>query len=367
MKGLRDLLGCAEGRARLAQAGLSVEADPFLAALPIGRPARIYVHQQPAADPRRSVMAKLDALSGLWRRWPERVEPAFLRIDTDRAASSRTAVRIAWEGGSGRRHLKLTQPGSDRVESRHLQLDPPTLAEVARRLEAYIRQQPAGTREALARLERIRPLLAPAEPLSHARHAAQLGDFLMAERYGTPLPAIFVSSLAGDGTLAPVLARLLAGRDRFILAFNQAVRAQRAAGIETAVANLPADYLPLFLSCPVDGERLRLRCALDGRRELAVCISAAGRRYAFPLDDGRGLPDELLATGRWSPDVTLPILLAGRFDGVVAGRSSALYLMVFAAAMREALGLRPVPVLVPAGLADLPAGPDGLLQRWLMG
>lgn len=367
MKGLAELLGDGAGRDRLAAAGIHVDPAAFLAAMPAGRPARIYCHQQPAGDPRRSVMAKLTALDGLRLARPDGVEPLFLRIDTDRAASAKAATRLAWEDAAGRRHLlKLTPPGTDRLESRHLQLDPQHLTAVAARLEAYVRQAPVGRQEALARLDRIRPLLAPGRTMALSRYAAALSDGLLA-RVDVRLPTAFVSELGTAGALTGGLTRLLAGRDAFVAAFDRAVDDLRQAGIATAVSPLPDDYLPLFYSCPHEGERLRLRRVAVGGEIQAVAVGTTGRRHVFPLGRRGDDPGALLATQRWSPDVTLPVLLNDTFDGVVAGRSSALYLMVLAAAMRAALGMRPIPVLVPAELGTVPERPDGLLQRWLMG
>ena len=61
----------------------------------------------------------------------------------------------------------------------------------------------------------------------------------------------------------------------------------------------------------------------------------------------------------------LPVLLNRLFSGVVAGRSSALYLLVQGAAMQEALGMQPLPVLVPESLAEAEQGLPGLMQQWL--
>ena len=377
MKGLRELIDSPEGRLLLAEAGIFTDPHAFLAAaapaatpLPGAEPAilPIYVHQQPCVDYRRSVAVKLRALDAVRRVRPDAIDAVFVLIDTDRAASSKAATRIAWEDAQGRRHrLKLTPPGSDALEFRHLLVDPRQLDRIADRLRAWLRQMPGDRAKAIARLDALRPLLVPADAMPMSRYAATIGSFLLDARLDVRLRTMMVSDLADDGALAPSLATILDGLDEFRAVFNARVAALHAAGIETAVAEVAEDYLPLFYSCPIDGTRLRLRKRRIGGDLHAVAESPAGRRYAFPLGDRGTNLEVLYAAGRWSPDVTLPILLNDRFSGMVAGRSSALYSLVLTATMRAALAMRPIPILVPAALAADCPGPDGLLQAWLTG
>ncbi|BBK32109.1 hypothetical protein EDC65_0913 [Stella humosa] len=374
MKDLRALLGEADGRARLAAGGVFTDPAAFLdalappAVLPGSDRRPIHTHQQPGPDIRRSVLAKLSTLEDLRRRQPEVVDTAFVLIDTDRAASSKVATRIAWDGPDGRRHmLKVTPPGTEPLEFRHLGLDPAQLDRVADRLAAYLRQIPGDRAAATSRMARLRPLLAPARALTLAEYATSLSQFLLAARLGQAPRPVMVSTLAESGQLTQALATMLAGLEGFVAAFNRAVHDLTAAGIDPAVGALAADWLPLFYSCPVDGERMRLRRQRSGRDVVAAGRSRAGRAYAFPLGATGCDLGALLAAGRWSPDVTLPVLLNDRFSGMVAGRSSALYGLVLATAMRTALGIRPIPMLVPTTLAEPPSGPDGLLQSWLTG
>ncbi len=368
MRDLRGLLATPDGRAVLAGAGISTDPTAFLSALDGRGRQTVYVHQQPGADYRRSVTAKLVALAALHSARPDRVDPLFVLIDTDRAHSSKAATRIAWQDGAGHRHLlKLTPAGTERLEFRHLPVDPPQLAAVADRLAAYVRQLPAGRAAAGDRLDRLRPLLAPAVPVPFGAYAAAVGGFLLRRRLGQDLPTATVSDMTADGSLAAVLASLLGALEDFVAAFNARVAGLRAAGIATAVGPLPPDYLPLFYSCPAEGSRLRLRRVRRGGAFFAEGVGPAGVAYSFPLGTRGNDLDAILAAGRWSPDVTLPVLLAGRFAGMVAGRSSALYSLVLTSAMRAALGRDLGPILVPAALGEDLPGPDGLLQAWLTG
>jgi len=80
--------------------------------------------------------------------------------------------------------------------------------------------------------------------------------------------------------------------------------------------------------------------------------------------------DELATTKRWSPDVCLPIFLNDVVSGWVAGRSSALYSMVFHDVLRKVLNKAPVPILVPQSLSRRESTPDlfdSLIYSYLSG
>ncbi|MGE0715601.1 MAG: hypothetical protein AB7P02_09170 [Alphaproteobacteria bacterium] len=369
MKGLADLIRDPDGRAFLHEAGIFLDPAAFLAAVaPMGGPCAIYTHQQPSADFRRSVVAKIAALDAVKRLRPEAVDAVFVLIDTDRAESSKAATRISWRHPDGRvAALKVTPPGSGLREFRHVELDPAQLSAIAARLAAWLRQLPGGREAAEARLAALLPTFLPTVPVALGQWSASVAAFLLAAHLDARPRMTTVSLLADRGTLAAPLAALMGARDAFVAAVDRRVAELHGAGIETAVSTLPADYLPLFHSCPADGTRLRLRLRRQGGDRHATAQCRCGRRYDFPLGPRGQDMEALFATGRWSPDVTLPVLLNGSFSGMVAGRSSALYSLVLGAAMREALGTRPVPILVPAALAAAQPGPDGLLQSWLTG
>jgi hypothetical protein len=101
-----------------------------------------------------------------------------------------------------------------------------------------------------------------------------------------------------------------------------------------------------------------------------VLDCSCGARRRFHLG-GRELSlGELEATGRWSPDVTLPVYLNDLAGGVVVGRSSALYGLVLDDVLERVLGRSPIPMLVPedlaAVLAEEPAV-DSVLYDYLVG
>ncbi len=112
---------------------------------------------------------------------------------------------------------------------------------------------------------------------------------------------------------------------------------------------------------------MRLRLVRDGSMSLACAVDSDGRRRCYELG-GRELSIKQLDEHvRWSPDVTLPILVNDRYSGMVGGKSSALYMLVCAEAMRKVLDMAPVPVLVPSNWDVFPGAFDSLLEAYLDG
>lgn len=372
MRGLVELLVEKSGRELLARNDIFTEPEEFAARLSSPKDALsspcadgllpVYVHQQPSPDYSWTVMAKFEALSALRRA--RAVAPCFVVIDTDRAASSKSATRIGWRDSDGCPvTFKLTPPGSKYHEFRHIQTDPAQLQDVARRLSSHLQQAPSPG--ALHRFVRLAPLLAPQQALAYSRYASELAGFLIADCADVAPPQFFVSVLQRHSAVVAALGRLLEALDDFIAAFNQQIEALRRLNVATAVGLLPEDYLPFFFSCPVDGERVRLRRRKVQGEVIAEAWTRRGRCYRFSLGRGASM-DELLASQRFSLDVMLPVVLSNLFSGLVAGQSSALYCMVMRAAMKKALGETLCPVLAPAMLAERPKAPLGLLQRWLL-
>jgi hypothetical protein len=101
-----------------------------------------------------------------------------------------------------------------------------------------------------------------------------------------------------------------------------------------------------------------------------MSLSILLRAYRFHLGQDRLSMAEIVPTQRWSPDVTLPLLMKGYVSGLVAGRSSALYGLVLNEVLTRVWGERPVPMLVPErckARADAPEQVDSLLYTYLTG
>jgi hypothetical protein len=59
---------------------------------------------------------------------------------------------------------------------------------------------------------------------------------------------------------------------------------------------------------------------------------------------------EIAQTNRWSPDVCFPVFFNDLVSGFVAGKSSAIYLMILNEVLNKVLDKNPVPILVPESL-----------------
>ncbi len=264
-------------------------------------------------------------LAALTKESGQSVTPWVVGIDTDRAASSRVATRLAIvHRQAGANSYKLTPPGSKYQEFRHIQTDPTQLALQGSRLAVHVAESRNPSR--MARLDRVLNLIDRGQSVPYSHYAADLGQFLVHNAMGFAPRHMFSSALQGYSEPMKSLSQMLLGIDGFVAAFNEQIVNLHARGIQSAVAPLSHDYLPLFYSCPLSSERMRLRRRKEGRTIMAAATSQAGQTYQFSLGRGADL-DELQASGRWSFDVTLPVYLSGLFSGLVAGRSSGCFLM----------------------------------------
>ena len=176
--------------------------------------------------------------------------------------------------------------------------------------------------------------------------------WLLREQLAFSPPSAFVSTLAARRLLARTLNDALGAIADVVRVFNHAARELIAADVDPQVRPLPPDYLPLNYSCERCGARRRLRLERDGADHFAAATCSCGARRQFHLGARTLSLAELEATERWSPDVTLPLYLNDLVSGVVVGRSSVLYGLVLDAVLVHALGRSPIPMLLPADLAD---------------
>ncbi len=336
---------------------------PPLAGTAAGR-LPVYVHQQVYLDYRASVVAKLIALRDLQRHHAA-VEPWFLWIDSDRAGSDKLSLRLYLRGAHGPVAVRLAPPGCEDREPRAIALDARRLVEAVRHIEALLRSRPGGGQGRLERYARLRPLLVAQGTLADL--ARRLSDALFHQVLDFRPAPLLVSELLATGSLLPPLSALLNQRAAFVAAVNARIRALRALDVDPRIKPLAADYLPLFMTDPQDGRRLRLRLEQDGALALAVADDGRGGRHRFELGRDALSLAELDGKVAWSPDVTLPLLVAERFSGLVAGRSSALYLLVLHDALRRTLGRPGLPVLLPREWNVLPGAADSLFEACLDG
>lgn len=369
-KGLDALLATAHGRDFLLSNGIHAEPATFRAAISPPRDSRlsraggfgqgpfVHMHQQIYLDYRPSVMAKVLALDSLVSTG---IDPAFLWIDTDRAASDKLACRFYWPFDGALRPMKITPPGSDALETRFARVDPARTDAAYRRIAAYVRDgrvEGTSRAEQLTRLSSLRAHMVISDPMPLRDYGLGMTRALFAAHLGIDHPYVIVSDMLAKGWLTSAIEDVLNMLTGLISTWNAQVLSLQADGIATAVGLLPDDYLPLYVSDPRDGARLRLRHQKVGADHFATAQAKDGRTHRFFLGTRRLRLDEVAATERWSPDVILPMLTNALFSGWVAGRSSALYALVLNKVLTDVLGERPSPILVPDCAAGHGGDPD---------
>lgn len=373
---LEDLAGTPEGRTFLDDR-MALSPDAFVERLrpPVdgalrealelgGEALPVYVGQQLMADYPPSVVAKFRTAAALGDDSP--VSPFLLWLDTDGAGSSKEITTIHVTGGkAGALHVRLSSRRHDSAEIRFVPVEGETLQSVAHHLRAWGRQNGRAVHE---RAERLADRLMATGGTLADRNLA-VTSFVVREVLGVWPPAVLVSDLARRSLLTATLNEVVAAIDDVIVVFNEAVGSLETADVDPHVQRLTDDYLPLNYSCDVDDRRCRLVRAREGGDTYAVARCRGGHDYRFRLGGGVLSLDELEATGRWSPDVTLPICLNDLVSGVVVGRSSALYGLILNEVLIKVLGRAPVPMFLPPGFLDpQPADPNlTLVGEYLLG
>ncbi len=374
---MRDLIALRStraGRALLEKEMIFDDAERFSALLSpprFGEAAQtgqdnlpVYVHQQTYLDFQSSVVAKLQAMRDLDDRMSN-VRSDFIWIDTDRAASDKLGLRLYLPGGHGKVPVRLAPGGCERHETRFIALDRDRIHDALSRMRHVVVQMPGDQGTRLERFERLIPILDSGGTLADLSLA--VSGFLFAETLSFEPRPILVSNLIASRMLHTALETILNGQRQFVDVVNTRIRLLRALDIDPQIKPLPADYLPLFMKCPVDGRRLRLRLETDGCTKLACATDSGGGEHRFELGQTVLTMEALDRNVQWSPDISLPVLVNDLYSGMVAGKSSALYMLVLNTAMREVLSMVPCPVLVPADLEVFPGQFDSLLYAYLCG
>jgi hypothetical protein len=375
VRSLEILQSTSAGRSFLRQETIFDDPAAFLGRLkaPANRQSRkgkqaperpVYVHQQVYLDYRASVVAKIAALRTL-RDICSDILPAFLWIDTDRSGSDKLGLRLYLAGQHGRVPVRLAPAGCDHTEPRFIPTDPVRLTEAADRLGRMIRSAAAASNARLVRFEKLRPLIEAGGTL--AELSRRLTDSILDETMAFRPHPVLVSGLIASGELTPTLEAILNRLPEFIATFNQRIRTLQALDVDPKVRPLAGDYLPLFMTFPEDGRRVRLRLVRDGGTYFACAEHPGGGRRCYELGRRELSLAQLDEHVRWSPDVTLPILVNERYSGMVGGKSSALYMLVCREVMRKVLDMVPIPLLVPSNWDVFPGAADSLLEAYLDG
>jgi len=379
MRGLPELLSSQDGRRFLESRGAFVDPDRFVAELaPPARPALAsrlvpggearlaYMAHQTHADFGSSVVAKFRAARDLSE---DGTPTMMLWFDMDRAGSDKASTTITWTLRNDEVSVRLVPQRLRDIEARFLPVEPGRIGEVMATLGAWIERSAddAANHDAKRRLSLLSEAMTGEQVRTLAGLNRTIGELLVRERLAFRPPSAFVSELIAEGLLQEDLEAVLRDVDGFVAVVNEAIAALVAADVDPQLHPLEEDYLPLHYSCPRDGARRRLHHERQAADHFGVASCSCGATYRFHLGSPVPSLGELGPTGRWSPDVSLPVYLDGLFSGLVAGRSSALYGLLLTEVVRQVLGRRPIPMLIPAELQDPGIHGGSLLRDFLLG
>lgn len=360
MRSLSELLSSKEGMAFLGERGVFVDAALFVEQLetPASRSLTdllglqpdcrlVYVGQQACTDYERPTTWKFEVARDLGNC--DGVVCVVLWHDMYQADADRFGARLLLPGGKRTRGIWLVPRSVSTQEPRFLPVERACLEDALAQMAAWLEHAPcADQSRARARLALLEKAVLSADITTLGQANGALGSCLLREELGFDAPSTFASEMVARGLLTNTLNEYLANIDEVVTVFNAAVENLIALDIDPQVRPIPAEYLPLHYSCSKDGTRMRLAHERSGTDHFAAATcSRCDTRYRFHLGNGSLSLGELEATERWSLDVSMPVFHNDIASGWVAGRSTALYGLVFNEVLKKVLGRRPIPALVP--------------------
>ncbi len=374
MRDLMELQTSLSGRRFLQDEMIFDNPDQFVDHLkppvkPIDAHARagglaIYAHQQVYLDYPDSVVAKVLLLRGLRDCYPS-IEPHFIWIDTDRSGSDKLTLRLYFHTLQGKVPVRLAPAGCERIEPRFIQLNPARLEDGLARIEKLIAHSAVDRAVKQRQFKRlVEATKCSSDLVSLSR---SITNHLFAETLDFVPKHICLSKLMEAKPLRFAIEEIINRQVEFVEIVNARIAQLKELNIASQLRPLPQDYLPLFMTCPEDRSRLRLRLKRDFGRHFAFAQSRSGTRHLFDLGEDNLSIEQLEEQVAWSPDVTLPILLNDHYSGMIAGKSSGLYMLVLRYAMQRLLRKQPVPILVPTHWHPTASESNSLLDVYLRG
>jgi hypothetical protein len=276
-------------------------------------------------------------------------------------------TKFAWPSPSKKGAITILPPGAKEVEARFARIDASQLSSAISRLETQLRQSHQRVPGAIDKYLQLRSFFVNGHADSLSGFNLQLTDFLLSQVLGYTPRSLVLSDQLDRPYILEGVDLFLNRVGKVVKVFNEAREALTEEGIDPQVRALDEDYLPLFYSCDADDRRLRLHHYTDGNDHYAVSVCKCGRFYKFHLGSDRLSIAEIAQTERWSPDVCFPIFFNDLVSGFVAGKSSAIYLIILNEVLREVLDKKPVPILVPENLSlreDNNDPTDSLIYRY---
>jgi hypothetical protein len=378
MQTLRDLLNSVQGRRFLETNGVYAIQSEFKAHLqrPVNQKLAaergqdnkklICSGQQIYVDYRQSVLSKIILLQELERE--DDLYPFFLWVDTDRSGSDNLITKLAWPVYSKKGPISILPPRSREIESRFVVLDDTRLTSAIDKLETYLRQHSRHKKGAKERFLQLRSIFVEEDHPILSQFNLRLTNFLLNDVLEYTPPSLLLSEAISQEVINREIELFVNNLADVVQVFNETIESLTRQGLDPQVTPLPENYFPLFFSCEVDDQRLRLYRHNENSSYFAVGRCRCGQEYKFHLGQ-KDLSIALIAQSqRWSPDVCFPIFFNDLVSGFVAGKSSALYLMVMNQVMRRVLDKTPVPILVPVSLGqenDTSEEPDSLIYKYM--
>ena len=368
MQTLADLMSSPHGRQWLASKGvftspqqfkerLKAPARPDLAVtLGVNGKTLICSGQQLYIDYHQSVLSKILALQEF--KDDPNLFPFFLWVDTDRSGSDNLITKFAWPVDSKKGPIRITPSGVKDIESRFVQLDPVQLRGAIDKLGTHLRQSNVIRKSAKAKYQELRTFFDRESVRLLSDFNYQVTSFLLNKQLGYSPNAVILSEAINQGLITEEVNLVINHLDEVIKVFNISVQSMQELGIDPQVEIRDSDYMPLFYSCNVDNLRLRLKYVVENGDHFATCTCKCGETYRFNLGQNILSIAEIAETQRWSPDVLMPAFFNDYVSGYVAGKSSALYLLIINDVLRQVLGKITVPILVPESLGKSSSEPD---------
>ncbi len=312
--------------------------------------------QQLYVDYRQSVTSKVSSLRDLEQDTD--LSSFFLWVDTDRSGSDSLITKFAWPSGSKKGAIAIAPSKTKDIELRFVELDAPQLRRAIDKLGTHLRQSGANRKGAKLKYQQLRAKFVDGEigTLSHFNH--QITDILFTDQFDFSPRSLIASEIINRQFVIREINLLLNNIADVISVFNQTIDLLVKKGIDPQVKPRTEEYLPLFYSCDHDDLRFRLHHIIEGDEHIAIGACSSRHVHKFSLGKETLSIDSLVQTDRWSPDVFLPVFFNDMVSGFVAGKSSALYLIVLNAVLKQVLGKSPVPVLVPETLSEQNSSPD---------
>ena len=385
MQLLSDLLHSERGRDFLLTRGIFSEPGDFASIL--ARPERTELRgflgldkeapdlklvcsgQQIYIDYHFSVLAKIVLMRYLINQ--PGLAAFFIWHDTDRSGSDPLITKFEWPMGSKTYPIKIAPPGKIEVETRFVELDPDLLNKALETLKNYVFQSNFGDKAATRqRFNELKEVFLHNNRANLSELNFQVTSFLLKKQFGWNPGAAMLSGLLSNDILTAEVELILNNLSGYVQVYNAAIEELQELDIDPQVHPLAEDYLPLYYSCEVDDRRLRL-LHLDGQDgHYAIARCKCGQEYRFFLGSKVLSLTEISQSGRWGPDVSLPVLLNRQVSGLIMGKSSALYGLIMKEVLAKVLGQKPVPFLIPkslAGAGSVAEGYDSVIYHYLAG